>query len=131
MMSRLLQLCLALICFRYVLFILAIIQHTVQLCMGCVGLSALYYCAVCWLPVIWIRCDRTISYKGKYVACLYGRKQVSIIRKYHNHTLQTNPRLREKPQNTNNYKTPGRQTMKSNRFSLILIKLFAKLERHR
>ena len=58
----------------FILFILAIIQHTVQLCMGCVGLSTLYYCAVYWLPVIWIRCDWTISYKSKYVACLYGRK---------------------------------------------------------
>ena len=42
--------------------------------MGCFGLSALYYCAVCWLPVIWIRCDRTIPHKSKYVACLYGKK---------------------------------------------------------
>ena len=37
--------------------------------------------------------------------------QVSIIRKYHNHTLQTNPRHRDKePQNNNYNKTTGRQS---------------------
>ena len=33
-----------------------------------------------------------------------------MIRKYHNHTLQTNPRHREEDsQNTNSHNTPGRQ----------------------
>ena len=33
-----------------------------------------------------------------------------MIRKYHNHTLQTNPQRREEePQNTNNHRKTGRQ----------------------
>ena len=37
-------------------------------------------------------------------------KKVSIIRKYHNDTQQTNPRHHEeKPQNTDCHKTPRRQ----------------------
>ena len=37
------------------------------------------------------------------------KKQGSMIRKYQNHTLQTNPRYREEePQTTNSYKTSGR-----------------------
>ena len=35
-------------------------------------------------------------------------KVVSLIRKYHNHKLQTNPRHREE-EPRNNHKTPGRQ----------------------
>ena len=40
-----------------------------------------------------------------------------MIRKYHNHKLQTNAWHREKEQQ-NNYKTPGRQTKQSNQLSL-------------
>ena len=41
---------------------------------------------------------------------LSEKKQVSMIRKYHNHTLQTNPRHHEEePQNTDCHKTSGRQ----------------------
>ena len=37
-------------------------------------------------------------------------EQVSLIRNYHNHTLQTNPQHRQKEtQNTNSHKTSGRQ----------------------
>ena len=40
-----------------------------------------------------------------------------MIRKYHNHKLQTNPSHREEePQN--NHETPGRQTKQSNQLSL-------------
>ena len=38
------------------------------------------------------------------------KKQVSMIRKYHNHKLQTNPRhCDQEPQNTNSRKTPERK----------------------
>ena len=40
-----------------------------------------------------------------------------MIRKYHNHKLQTNPWHREEEPH-NNYKTPGRQTKQSNQPSL-------------
>ena len=40
-----------------------------------------------------------------------------MIRKYHNHKLQTNPWHREKePQN--NHETPGRQSKQSNQLSI-------------
>ena len=46
-------------------------------------------------------------------------KNVSMVRKYHTHTLQTNPRHREEEsQNNNSHKTLGRQTKLSNQFSL-------------
>ena len=42
-----------------------------------------------------------------------------MVRKYHNHTLQPNPRHRkEEPQNTNSQKTPGRQLKQNNQLSL-------------
>ena len=42
-----------------------------------------------------------------------------MIRKYHNHTLQTKPQHREEePQNTNSHKTSGRQLKKNNELSL-------------
>ena len=42
---------------------------------------------------------------------------VSMIRKYHNHKLQTNPcHLEEEPHN--NHETPGRQTKQSNQLPL-------------
>ena len=38
------------------------------------------------------------------------KKQVRMIGKYHNHTLQMNPQHHEaEPHNNNNHKTPGRQ----------------------
>ena len=38
------------------------------------------------------------------------KSQVSMTRKYHNQTLQTNPRQgEEEPQNSNSQKTRGRQ----------------------
>ena len=40
-------------------------------------------------------------------------KIVSMIRKYHNHKLQTNPWHREE-ESHNNHETPGRQTKQSN-----------------
>ena len=40
-----------------------------------------------------------------------------MIRKYHNHKLQTNPWHREEEPH-NNYETPGRQTKQSNQLSL-------------
>ena len=40
-----------------------------------------------------------------------GKMQVSMIRKYHNHTLQTNPRHREEePYDNGNHKTTRRLT---------------------
>ena len=42
-----------------------------------------------------------------------------MIRNYHNHTLQTNPRHREEePQNTNSHKTLERQLKQNNQLSL-------------
>ena len=49
-----------------------------------------------------------------------------MIRKYHNQTLQTNPRHREEEQ-YNNHKAPGRQS-KATSF-LYPIKIIVKLER--
>ena len=40
-----------------------------------------------------------------------------MIRKYHNHKLQTNPLHREEEPH-NNHETPGRQTKQSNQLSL-------------
>ena len=40
-----------------------------------------------------------------------------MIRKYHNHKLQTNPWHREEEPH-NNHETPGRQTKQSNKLSL-------------
>ena len=40
-----------------------------------------------------------------------------MIRKYHNHKLQTNPWHREEEPH-NNHETPGRQTKQSNQLSL-------------
>ena len=42
---------------------------------------------------------------------------MSMIRKYHNNKLQTNPWHREEEPH-NNHKTPGRQTKQSNQISL-------------
>ena len=49
-----------------------------------------------------------------------------MIRKYHNHKLQTNPWHREEELH-NNLETPGRQTKQSNQLSLP-IEMIAKLE---
>ena len=51
----------------------------------------------------------TIFYS--HILYLYTiKKHVNLIRKYHNHTLQTNPRYREEEsQNTRCHKTSGRQ----------------------
>ena len=55
-------------------------------------------------------------------------KQVSMIKKYHNHTLQTNPRHGEnQTPNNNNHKTTRRQSEAIS--SLFSIKMIAKLER--
>ena len=50
-----------------------------------------------------------------------------MIRKYHNHKLQTNPRHREEEPH-NKHKTQGRQTKQSNQLSLFPIEMIAKLE---
>ena len=52
-------------------------------------------------------------------------KLVSMISKYHNHKLQTNPWHREEEPHNNN-ETPGRQSKATN--SLLPIKMIAKLE---
>ena len=50
-----------------------------------------------------------------------------MIRKYHNHKLQTNPwYCEEEPHN--NHETPGRQTKQSNQLSLFTNKMIAKLD---
>ena len=49
--------------------------------------------------------------------CVQGPKIVSMIRKYHNHKLQTNPwHCKEEPHN--NQETPRSQTKQSNQLSL-------------
>ena len=45
-------------------------------------------------------------------------KIVSMIRKYHNHKLQTNP-WHSEDEPHNNHETPGRQTKQSNHLSLL------------
>ena len=55
-----------------------------------------------------------------------SEKQVSMIRKYHNHTLQTNPwRCEEEPQINTNHKTSGRRQGKATN-SIFPIKITAK-----
>ena len=44
---------------------------------------------------------------------------VSMIKKYHNHKLQTNPWQREEEPH-NNHETPGRQTKQSNQVVLVV-----------
>ena len=52
-----------------------------------------------------------------------------MIRKYHNHSLQTNQwHHEENTQNTNSHKTPGRQVKQQ---ALIPIKMIVKIEGHR
>ena len=52
-----------------------------------------------------------------------------MMRKFHNHTLQTNPRHREEElQNTNSHNTSGRQLKKNSKLSVFPVKLIAKLE---
>ena len=46
------------------------------------------------------------------------KKFMSMIRKYHNHKLQTNPWYREEEPH-NNLETPGRQNKQSNQLSLL------------
>ena len=46
----------------------------------------------------------------------FSLKIVSMIRKYHNHKLQTNPWHPEE-ETHNNHETPGRQTKQSNQLS--------------
>ena len=51
-----------------------------------------------------------ISTNLAHYAIAFAKKQVSMIRKYHNHTLQTNPRHREEEPHIYNYhKTSGIQ----------------------
>ena len=47
----------------------------------------------------------------------WASKRVRMIRKYHNHKLQTNPWHHEEEQH-NTHKTPGRQAKQSNQLSL-------------
>ena len=54
-----------------------------------------------------------LGVKGQGQVCL--KKKVDIIRKYHNHTIQTNQRhCEEAPQNTNSHKTSRTQLKKGN-----------------
>ena len=51
-----------------------------------------------------------VYYKLTHEPSAQMSSEVSMIRQYHNHALQTNPRNREEePQNTNSHKTSGRQ----------------------
>ena len=65
--------------------------------------------------------------RDTFIFCMnFDLKIVSMIRKYHNHKLQTNPRHREeKPHN--NHETPGRQTERATS-SLFPFEMIAKLE---
>ena len=59
---------------------------------------------------------------------LIRKKSVSMIRKYHTHTMQTNPRHREEePHNTICHKPPARQLATTSSF--VPIKVLAKLDR--
>ena len=58
-------------------------------------------------------------YSVKFFTTYHRKKQVSMIRKCHNHTPQTIPRHRkEEPQNSDCHKTSGRQVKQSNQVSL-------------
>ena len=61
------------------------------------------------------------------ICTLWFSKIVSMIRKYHNQKLQTNPWHREEEPH-NNHETRKRQTKQSNQLSLFPIKMIAKLE---
>ena len=56
------------------------------------------------------------EYKNLTSWCIWVSKIVSMIRKYHNHKLQTNLWHREEEPH-NDHKTPGRQTKQSNQLS--------------
>ena len=49
--------------------------------------------------------------------CIYNKKIVSMIRKYHNHKRQTTQWQREE-EPLNHHETPGRQIKQSNQLSL-------------
>ena len=71
-----------------------------------------------------VLCPSGLS-KTLYQLLSVGSKIVSMIRKYHNHKLQTNPWYREEEPHKN-HKTPGRQSKAI--LSLFPIKMIAKLE---
>ena len=53
--------------------------------------------------------------------CLEQKQKMSMIRKYHNHKLQTTPWHREE-EPLSHHKTPGRQIKQSKQLSLFPIK---------
>ena len=61
--------------------------------------------------------SRLNTYKQRVHKGAYSAKILSMIRKFLNHKLQTNPWNREEEPH-NNHETPGRQTMQSNQLPL-------------
>ena len=62
-------------------------------------------------PILLIHIRSVILSKGQLILLELASRKVSRIGKCHKHTLQTNPRHREKKQqNTTSHKTPGRQS---------------------
>ena len=66
-----------------------------------------------------IVCQQTIHMKYNALVVIFEKaaKIVSMIRKYHNHKLQTTPWHREE-ELLNHHETPGRQIKQSNQLSL-------------
>ena len=60
---------------------------------------------------------RNYGNKKRNINTKHIAKIVSMIRKYHNHKLQTTPWHREE-EPLNHHKTPGRQIKQSNQLSL-------------
>ena len=72
-------------------------------------------------------CVCTIILHDPWVCTMITAKIVSMIRKYHNHKLQTTPWHCEE-ELPNHHETPGRQIKQSNQLSLFPIKMIAILE---
>ena len=75
---------------------------------------------ILWLFIVqWWGTLRS-SKKNVPFICSSFNSKISMIRKYHNHILQTNPLHREKePQNTSSHKTSERQLKQSEQLSLL------------
>ena len=64
--------------------------------------------------VLYVPCSIVIT----FIKLPFVYKIVSMVRKYHNHQLQTNL-CHRKEEPHNNHETPGRQTKQSNQLSLL------------
>ena len=92
-----------------------------------------YNCLNSWHLFNWLNGSSENSGETAGLCNLYPKKQRCMIGKYHNHTLQTNPRHREEePQDTGHWLSQYiRKTVKVNATNALFpIKMIAKLEGH-